>query len=354
VPSGLRKCLAYAVRYKIQHVVFVIDSQGGDQVAAREIYELLGKYSDRVKYHALVRDSVGVAMAAAVWCDSVFLLPGANLGGVILTFDEEPTGAPEVLRSQIAWEVGTAAEKRGWPAAIVRAMIDPQVRVVAWRDGGSVQTGVRPPPSVSRGDLIVAARPGTVLTLSRAEAAALGIGRTFEGSAAGLGYELGLDPWVAEGDYGARTMIAAARARQKELQSAARKTEASIHRLLERRKSIERFVERNLTIAHEWDPKQSAYSEYDKHVSSWERYWGGAPIPGTITRSRWRELTDVTLRALSEARKGIVEMKKLDDEAESLGIERSYPEEELDRLLDDTEIKMQRLMFWRKRKTSAT
>ena len=95
--SGVSRSLVYARRHKIEHVVFTIDSQGGDQVEASKIYDLLAKYDEHMTFHAVIRDAVGVAVAIPVWCKNLFLRPGANLGGLVLTFDRDRyDGDPDI------------------------------------------------------------------------------------------------------------------------------------------------------------------------------------------------------------------------------------------------------------------
>lgn len=356
VPKGLARSLAYAVRNKIEHVVFFVDSQGGDQIVAGEVYDLLAKYDDKIKYYALVRDSIGVAMAVTVWCDKVFLLPGANLGGTVLVVDKDRhPGDPEVVVSQIAYEVGEEAAKHGWSAPVVRAMIDPGEALVAWvDDGGRAASGVRPPSSVAREKIVATCRPGSLLTLTRDQAVKLGLAHKYQGSASGLGYELGLDPWTEESDYGKTAMTTAAKTHRQEMERSAEKARRSIEKLVKRRNSTQRYVDRYLALAHNFDPELSAQSSYEKFSSSWDRYWGGGPIAGTVTRRKWRDLTDATLQALARAKKGVVELQRLDREAKSLGIDPSHAPGELEKLLDDIGLKMNLLVFWRNRKTSAT
>jgi len=355
IPDGVRAALASAVRRKIKHIVFYLDSQGGDQIAASEIYDLLKAYDKRLQYHAIVRDAVGVATAVPIWCENVFMLPGSNLGGVSLIFDKEKDrGDPEVLLSQVAFEVSLEAKKKGWPAEVVRAMIDPSVSIGAWTTPeGKVVTGTRVPGTVSRNQIIFINSPGKVLTLSRSEATLLNIAKKFNGTAADLGNELRLSQWKSAGDSGTATMLKAVEDNQKRMARTATRNEAKIKRLVERRRKVERYIDRNLTLAHSWDPKQNARSTYSSHRSAWESRWGWGRQVGTTTSRRWRELTDMTLTALTAARKGIREMQKIEKEAESLGLERLTKEQDLEKLLDDTEVKMRMLLYWRGRATSA-
>ncbi len=352
VPDGVKKCLSYAAVNKIEHIVFFIDSQGGEQVAAKEIYDLLARYDKRITYHAVVRDSVGVAMAVTVWCDNVFLLPGANLGGTELVYNKNRyDGDPAVFLSQVAFEVGAVAEQRGWPAGAVPAMIDPSARFAAWVDEtGQIVTGVRVPGSVSKKNVVVADRRQSVLTLTRNQAAALGVARKFSDKTAALGYELGIEGWRKESDYGSTTLLAAARTQHKRMERVASKNASKIKKLLKRREVTRRYIERCLALAHKWDSEYKPDSRYRNNRARWDSYWGGAPLATTTTRTRWRALTDTTLDYLYRARAGVLEMLKLDDQAERLGIDPEYKPGELDGLLDDLVVKIEFLRVQRSRR----
>jgi hypothetical protein len=356
VPAGVRKCLMYAAQHRIEHVVFSIDSQGGDQVAAKEIYDLLAKHDEKLHYHALVRDSVGVAMAVTVWCDEVFLLPGANLGGVLLSTDTRREGEdPEVLLAQVAHNVGQTAGKHGWPAGLVEAMIDPRAEVAAWRDEkGGLVTGAQVPPSVPADRVVALDRSQSVLTLDRETAVGLGVAKAFSGNASQIGYTIGIESWKKESDLGREAMTDAARSQEKKLAREATRAEAEIERLVKRRDEVKRYTERVLAVAHSWDPEQGAFSTYAEHKERWDRYWSGDPVAGTMTRSKWREQTDATVQALQEAAKGAQELKRLDEKAKKLGVEPLHKEGELDKLLDDIAVKVTLLQWNRNRRTSAT
>ena len=65
--DGVAKVLRYAKRHRVGHIVFVIDSTGVSSVDdAIEIYKLLGKYKNKLTYHAIVRDCIGPGLVVAV------------------------------------------------------------------------------------------------------------------------------------------------------------------------------------------------------------------------------------------------------------------------------------------------
>jgi hypothetical protein len=354
VPRGVQNALAYAVTNKIPNVVFTVDSQGGDRFAARDIYKILAKYADKLRYIALVRDSVGVSVVVTLWCKDVFMLPGASLGGVMLEVAPDTPTETAAQLSQVAYEVGQDAEKRGWPAPLVRAMVDPAERVFAWRgEDGKVATAPRPPSMLPAGSTVVNDSTEGVLTLSREEAVGLGLVKAFDGSAADLGGELGLSLWTAESDQGGKTMVEAARKEAEKAKQTASRKEADAARLIKRRDALKSYIDRNITMAHSFDPEQNVAATTQEYTASWERYWDGAPVQQNIGRTKWRELTDYTIGALSAAYKGATEMEKLEADAKKLGLEPLYKEGELEKMKEDMDMKVRMLQFWRERKTSS-
>ena len=339
VPRGIARCLAYASRNGIEHVVFFLDSRGGDQVAAHELKEILDRYDDRLTYHALVRDAVGLALIVAVYCDNVFLLPGANLGGSTLIFGKEPyEGDVEILRSQLAHKAAAIAGKHGWHSDIlVRAMIDPSETLAAWRTSQkAVELGRNLPPEIPESDVLFVDGPDSALTLSRSQAMALKVARGFKGRAAGLGALLGFKKWMLESDFGKEMMARATRSEQRRMRGVAARNAKRVKRNLHRREKTRRYIERNLKDVNEWDSEQATNSTYSDNAERWNNYLGwGNPQKTTVTRKQMRQQSYRTLRALKRARKGVLKMQKLELEAKELGLEPSYPDGQLDTILRD-------------------
>ena len=350
VPKGIARSLAYASRHGIEHVVFLVDSQGGDQVAAHEIKEILDRYDDRLTYHALVREAVGLALVVPVYCDNVFLLPGANLGGVKLIFDKETSeGDVDSLRSQLAQEAAAIAGKHGWHSDIlVRAMIDPPETLAAWRTSQkAVELGRNLPPEIPESDVLWVDGPDSVLTLSRSQAMALKVARGFNGPAAGLGTHLGFKKWMLESDFGKETMARAAQSEQRRIRGVAARNAKRVKRNLHRREKTRRYIEGNLKDANEWDSEQATYSTYSYNAERNNYLGWGNPLKQTITRRQMRQQSYRTLRALKRARKGVLKMQKLEREAKKLGLEPSYADGQLDTILGDLVSKFKTVSYHR-------
>jgi hypothetical protein len=350
--QGLEDSLKTAQCIGVKHIVFTVDSKGGDQVAARDLYNLLRKYDKAFRFHAVVREATGVALAVVVWCDTVFIRPGGNVGGVNLTIDEAryPGIETSVVLQNIALNASEEARRHGRSAELVRAMIDPEEAVYGWKDGeGREHVSRWVPSDVNGPQFVVQHQAGKVLTLTDRQAVELGFARAFEGKVADLGCELGLAGWNSAGDAGRQAMAVATRAEQ--IRGADARNDRQqflIDQNLRRRNATKASIERFLSLAHEWQPKLGTYSTYKETGHYWDNFWEGWTLDaGRLTpesRQKWRDRTDITVTALSKARGGALEMKFLEKEALELGQPTLYPEGKLEGIRQDLEIKIAMLV----------
>jgi hypothetical protein len=332
--------------------VLSIDSQGGDQLAARDVYTLLSQFGKTFRYYAVVREATGVAVAPLVWCEEILIRPGAKIGGVDLVIDESryPGVGASVVLLNLALNAGEEAKRHGRSAELVEAMIDPGRPVNGWRDSsGRVQISRGMPDGIHRADFIVQHPAGTVLTLTDRQAIELRFGRPYERDAAGLGRELGLMGWASMGDAGRAAMNDATTA-EKVAADAAR---TDRHRFLvaqnRRRRAVTKSaIERFLSLGHEWHPKLGTYSTYKETRHFWDTFWDDCAVDtGRMTpeaRQKWKDRTDITVTALSKARGGVMEMKLLEKEARELGQEPLFPEGKLEEMRLDLELKIAMLL----------
>ncbi len=345
-PAGIENCLKLAEERGIKHVVFAVDSLGGDQLAARDIFNLIGKHDKKFSYHAIVRDAVGVAVGFLVFSDSIFVRPGAGIGGVHLVVDEAKMGLEtSIVLSHIALNAGDRARQHGHSAELIRAMVDPAEKVMAWRDAqGKIQFGRSVPADVPASSILLKHEGGTVLTLKGRQAISLGFARAFDGGADGLGAALKLPGWKAGAD--AQAVVERA-AKETEAKAASAQTDRQrflIEQNTKRREAAKAGIERFLNLANEWNPKLGTYSTYKETGIFWNDYHHGDGYDtGRMTqeaRRKWRDRTDVTIEALARAKKGVLEMKQLDKDARGLGLEPSYPEGKLDEIRADLDLKI--------------
>jgi hypothetical protein len=125
VPMGVKPSLEWAVKNKVKHVVFTIDSGGGQVWAAEAIREMMEKHSDDLTYHMIIKQ----AMSASIWVvfssHHIAALPKSTLGAAV-AFKVVDSGEAEVdekMNSALAARLAAGAESRGHSAHLVRAMI---------------------------------------------------------------------------------------------------------------------------------------------------------------------------------------------------------------------------------------
>jgi hypothetical protein len=354
---GVEDALQAALCPGVKHIVFTIDSQGGDQYVARDIYNLLARYDKVFTFHAIVREATGVAVAPLVWCESILVRPGARIGGANIAVDSDRYPGVElgVVLTNLAMNAGEEAKRHGHSAELIEAMIDPSRSVNAWRDSaGRIQMSRWIPNGVHTEEFIVLHVPGSLLTLSDRQAIQLRFARAYEGDAAGLGRELGYPSWTSTGDAGRAAMTDATVAEKTKASAAASDRQRFlIEQNLRRRTAAKASIERFLNLAHAWDPKLGTYSTIRESHAWWAPWWDGCDRgSGRLTgasRRTWRDRTDLAVAALSRARGSVLEMKHLEKEASLLGQKPLYPEGKLEEMRRDLEQKIGALIGDRER-----
>ena len=344
---GVEAALAGAKEKGVKNIVFVVDSKGGLQTAGRDVNLALRKYDKAFKYHAIVSNATGVAVAIVIWCDSIWVRPDAKIGGVNLVVDESLGVEPSVVLMNVALNAGLRAKEHGHSPELVESMIDPSDPVLAYKDAsGKIVFGRSAPANTPRENILLDHKAGKVLTLSAEQAVALGFAKTYDGGADGLGKALGIDGWKTAGDEGKKAMVGATVAEERKANEAKSDRERfKIEQNQKRREAAKASIERFLELSNQWNPKAGTYSTYKD--GGWDGFWHGDGYDtGRLTqesRRVWRDRTDVTISALNKARTGVVEMKALEKEAKALKQEPMFPEGKLDNLHIDLNLKIEML-----------
>jgi hypothetical protein len=355
---GLEEALQAALCPGVKHIVFIIDSQGGDQNAARDIYNLLARYDKVFTFHAIVREASGVAVAPLVWCESILVRPGAKIGGVNITVDQDryPGVEPGVVLANLAMNAAEEAKRHGHSAELIGAMIDPGRPLNAWRDSaGRVQISRWVPNGVHTDDFIVWHVAGSPLALTERQAVELRFARAYDGDAAGLGRELGFPGWSSAGDAGRAAMADATMAEKaKAVATTSDRQRFLVDQNLRRRTATKSSIERFMKLAQTWDPKLGTYTTIRESQYWWSPWWDGCRHDsGRLTaasRRTWMDRTDLAVAALSRARGSVLEMKQLEKEALGFGQKPLYPEGKLEEMRRDLELKSATLVGDRERR----
>lgn len=339
VAEGVRLALAHALREHVSHIAFTIDSAGGDPSEARGIFEVLEAYSPHLTYHAVVQRAEGVAMAVPIWCDTIHVRPDARLGAIetsdrIRSADDEG----HVLSAEaIVARAAAVASSRGLPGLVLAAMVIPEETIEAWREeDGTVHIASVAPEDAAPERSILRNDEKSRLTLTGTQAAELGLAKAYEGTLDELGAKLEREGWTAESSYGTEVMERKARdaraEREKAERGIARMREDIEENVSEHRETMG-YVLGSLAEYREYDPRRDEFETIvvDTGSIDWFGNYHYQPRDtGQFTKDakqRWRMQTDLSLRALDRARKGLKQIEKLDGRGEKLGIVRDSDEE---------------------------
>jgi hypothetical protein len=343
--DAIANILRYANTHGVRHLVFVVDSAGGDLDEAVEIYDLLRLARGKPVGHVIVRRCIGPALAVAFWAKDLRFLSGARLGVLPRAAEGEVDSELALSRAQLAYKVVSETGKKGLGAEILRAIVDPDATLCVWRgDDGKPAFDAVCPSGVAAADVIIKVSPGATLELTEAHARALGMPE-FSGGAAELGAHLGLKGWVAESDYGVRTMTRIALEKRKAATAKQAAHDAKVTKNMSRRATTNDYVSHCLQEAAAWDPTKGSYALYATYYD-WGWGWGADTSGKKYTlesQKKWKTRTDACSYYLASAVKGLKQMRTLDKEAVKLGLDPTYPAGEIEKLLMDLGVRLRTL-----------
>jgi len=356
-PRGIGKALAYARRHSIGHVVFLVDSTGGSVDEALLVYEKMKAYKKRLKFHAIVKNSVGPSIAVTAWCDTIHVKEGARMGGRRGGLDQLPEQYAQediaVVRGQLADKAAreTGRSRRG--QAFLRAMIDPEEELYAWKAGDRVKYSRRKPKEVGDDQVLVAVGEGVTLQLSYEQCIALGV-PSLAGGAETLGKPFHLKGWAAESDYGKTIVKKTADRRRKRTKAKTAVFERKAERNLKRREEAQEYIDHKMRKAAAWDPTSASYETYKR---KWHLGWGitGEVDTGELTdeaQHKWVKRTDGCIYYLLRAAKGLRSLRRLEQEAVKLGLEANHAPGEIDGMLKDIQQRLDALAKHRAKETN--
>lgn len=334
VAEGVRKGLDHALRSHVKHIVFTIDSRGGDYTEAMAIHDLLRRFDPHLEYHAVIENAEGIAMAVPIWCDTIHIRSTGRMGGVSTESDVRRTdeSGRELTDDALVARAAAIAESRGLPGIIIAAMVVPEETIEAWRDeSGEVRIASSLPEDAAVAKSIFKDGAETRLTLTGVQAAEIGIAKTFDEDLGKLGEKLSSLGWTPESDFGVKAMTTSAA----EARTAREKGERSVdyfHGKVEKnvKKHSEAvgYVLASLAEFREYDPRKGDFETIKVNSGGydWSGYYHYNPKDTheftKDSKYRWKLQTDQSLRALDRVRKGIQQIERLDKEAEKLGIVR--------------------------------
>jgi hypothetical protein len=354
VADGIGRTISYAKRYRIQHLVFVVDSPGGDLDEVLMITRSMRRADQQLTFHAIIRRCQGAALAIPLLCETLHVEPGALIGDT-----EQALGVgsrkygnedDQVLRTELARRAFEYAVSNGSPGVIVRAMLDPLESLSAWKEtDGRLGMAMALPEDIPTENVIFTTKAGEMLVLDYQQITAIGV-PALEGGVAGLGAALGIDHWQAESDFGKTSMAQLVGQKRKQQASKDARFKQQLKANILKRETTQASIEHSIMKAMEWDPTEGDYATYTKR---YRRGWGDRGrrsddhyyAPGTNytreSRNERQRRSDLTMGYLRKAAKACKSMKRFDAEAVKLGLEPTYNEGELDTMIQDMDTKYQ-------------
>lgn len=182
--EGVQKALKHAKKRGCTHIIFYIDSPGGDLREAIEIQKLMLKTP---QFHYSIR--VKKAISASIWivfaCATIIVDADASIGSAVVYLKNSTTGVVEVdakMNSFYSAQINSIAENFGYPKELIAAMVVMKATAYGWlNDLGEVMISVDPPAEhVSSDQIIFADTNETVLTLTDQQLIRLGIAEPYD------------------------------------------------------------------------------------------------------------------------------------------------------------------------------
>ena len=190
----------------IQHIVYTINSNN----PAGFFFDgrVVGINTDELEFHGVVQNALFSATFPVFYCDSLYVVEGARIGGMPLK-QYFPDGSQEVLAKWIGIttnKLASAAEARGHNPDIVRSMIDETKSLHYWRQDGQTFVSNTAPIStalVQDYEHITPLFEGATISLDHDQAIQFGLAKHIqEFDAAWVGDEIGARNWAPANRFG--------------------------------------------------------------------------------------------------------------------------------------------------------
>ncbi|MDG2055139.1 MAG: hypothetical protein P8J86_10575 [Phycisphaerales bacterium] len=253
-------------------LVLTFDSDGGSEIEAKRIIDILEQTGDRYQRIGIVKKCIGPALGILLTCDKIFIAD-PRPEGTILEFHAawthgSGTNEQAITRQQNLYRT-LVADMPSWKP-VIDAMIDPNVDLYAWKtESGQVRaSNTRPdvPEEVKHIDLTEA------LGITASTAIAAGLAKQLEGGMDGLGHALGFETFRPSQTSGAILMQAAVKT-QLQHEGRVETTFAKAFNLISSAQDLINDLPRQEYFAQQADPRNIRYR------SRYVRTWAG---------SRWR------------------------------------------------------------------
>lgn len=296
IAVGVREVIAEAARKEIGHVVFLVDSPGGDARESKAIARVLAGAPKELQIHALIENEMlGEAMVFGAGAHTLHARPAARFGA------GESADADDGSRRAGGWarELEALAEARGREPLVFRAAAERAAELYGWRDeNGAAAFADGKPSRADADDPQRIDSKATVLSMTASELAEWGIAPIWDDSVGALGEALGFGAWRPAGARGDELMRDAA---------------------VERREIIEQIDAARVRLRDMVDDAEMGDPRKLKLKTQ-----GGSLLTGT-SQVAWREAADASIARWSRIREEMGDVAKLENRAKANGAEHLLP-----------------------------
>lgn len=190
----------------VHHIVLMLDSETREGAMFGE--EVVGIRQSDLEVHGLILNATHLAVTPIVFCDALFIVEGAHIGGLDL-HNYIPPGSEEVTAKQVGIftnQLASAAEAHGHDPDIIRSLINKENPLHYWRENGASFAANNPPDDTTSVDdyrhILPLNTDGTVM-LDDEQAVMLGLARPIEEfDAEWVGDQIGATNWTLANRYG--------------------------------------------------------------------------------------------------------------------------------------------------------
>ncbi len=124
-PRGVETSLDWAINKGVKHIVFTIDSTGGQVWAAQAIHDMMKERASKLTYHIVIKEALSASIWVVFQCNTIGAMPGSTFGAAV-AFHRETSGNAEVdekFNSAMAGRLASDAETLGHSGDLLKAMI---------------------------------------------------------------------------------------------------------------------------------------------------------------------------------------------------------------------------------------
>ncbi len=357
----------------LKNIVVKIKSPGGQPAAAKEISDLIKSYDGRFTFHASVEQAAGSSLLVALSCQTIHLSDSATLGGAAAELEPPAVPAPAApasddkaqpamgfektetapaAKSSVAAkavvaapvnleaEVVAVAEAHGRSGVLARGLVGAGSGVFAWKDAaGKVQIADQTPEGIAVEHMIVTGAAKTVLSLTQAQAVALGQAQAQHGGSDTLGEDLGLAGWKAA-SFNLTNVMRQVKEQEAQKGASLAAQEKKKAENTEKRKKIKDVLDKTEKEAEKNDPKAGSYSYWKETSGSGFHYNLRFDM---ASGNLWKSRTDKCLADWNNILAGIKTMRQLEIEADAFGLIRIMDDKALGDLYDKAQGEIKRL-----------